>query len=79
MKKPTWNVGITTKLVRILVFFSLIPLSVQVYSLYQTAEVLKEEVGVHYQDVAEGIVEKIHLYLAERSADARILSRSPIP
>ncbi|MDH3502944.1 MAG: methyl-accepting chemotaxis protein [Nitrospirota bacterium] len=79
MMKPTWNVGITTKLVWILVFFSLIPLSVQVYSLFQTSEVLKGEVGVQYQDVAEGIVEKIRLYLAERSADAQILSRSPIP
>lgn len=78
MRKPTWNVGITTKLVWILVFFSLIPLSVQVYSLFQTAEVLKNEVGVQYQDVAEVIVEKISLYLAERSADAQILSRSPI-
>lgn len=78
MRKPTWNVGITTKLVWILVFFSLIPLSVQVYSLFQTAEVLKKEVGVQYQDVAEVIVEKISLYLVERSADAQILSRSPI-
>ncbi len=77
MRKPAWKVGITTKLVWILVFFSLIPLSVQVYSLFQTAEVLKKEVGVQYQDVAEVIVEKISLYLAERSADAQILSRSP--
>ncbi len=76
MMKATWNVGITTKLVWILVFFSLIPLSVQVYSLFQTAEVLKEEVGVQYQELAEVIVEKIHLYLAERAADAQILSRS---
>ncbi|MDR4461957.1 MAG: methyl-accepting chemotaxis protein [Nitrospirales bacterium] len=75
MIKPTWNVGITTKLVWILLFFSLIPLSVQVYSLFQTAEVLKKEVGVQYQDVAEVIVEKIYLYLAERSSDAQILSR----
>lgn len=74
MMKPTWNVGITTKLVWILVFFSLIPLSVQVYSLFQTAEVLKQEVGVQYQELAEVIVEKIHLYLAERAADAQILS-----
>ncbi len=79
MMKPVWNVGITTKLVWILVFFSLIPLSVQVYSLFQTAEVLKEEVGVQYQAVAEGIAEKIHLHLAERYADAQILSRVRMP
>lgn len=76
MMKPTWNVGITTKLIWILVFFSLIPLSVQVYSLFQTAEVLKQEVGVRYQELAEVIVEKIHLYLAERGADAQILGRN---
>lgn len=79
MMKPTWNVGITTKLVWILLFISLIPLTGQVYSLFQTAEVLKKEVGVQYQDVAEGIVRKIHLYLAERSADAQILSQSSFP
>ena len=79
MMKPTWNVGITTKLVWILVFFSLIPLSVQVYSLFQTAEVLKEEVGIQYQAVAEGIAEKIHLHLAERYADAQIFSRTRMP
>ncbi|MCA9452845.1 MAG: HAMP domain-containing protein, partial [Nitrospira sp.] len=76
MMKSTWNVGITTKLVWILVFFSLIPLSVQVYSLFQTAEVLKQEVGVRYQELAEVIVEKIHLYLAERGVDAQILGRN---
>ena len=76
MIKQAWNVGITTKLVWILVFFSLIPLSVQVYSLFQTAEVLKEEVGVQYQAVAEGIAEKIRLQLIERYADAQILSRN---
>ncbi|MFZ1748494.1 MAG: methyl-accepting chemotaxis protein [Nitrospirales bacterium] len=76
MTKPTWNVGITTKLVWILVFFSLIPLSVQVYSLFQTAEVLKKEVGVQYQELAEVIIEKIHLHLVERAADAQILSRN---
>ena len=76
MIKPSWNVGITTKLVWILVFFSLIPLSVQVYSLFQTAEVLKEEVGVQYQAVAEGIAEKIRLQLSERYADALILNRN---
>jgi methyl-accepting chemotaxis protein len=79
MMKPVWNVGITTKLVWILVFFSLIPLSVQVYSLFQTADVLKEEVGVQYQKVAEGIAEKIHLHLAERYADAQTLSRARMP
>lgn len=76
--KPAWDVGITTKIVWILMFFSLIPLSVQVYSLFQTSEVLKKEVGVQYQELAEGIVEKIDLYLAERAIDAQILSRSPI-
>ncbi|GJL57170.1 MAG: hypothetical protein NPIRA03_00270 [Nitrospirales bacterium] len=76
--KSAWDVGITTKLVWILVFFSLIPLSVQVYSLFQTSEVLKKEVGVQYQELAEVIVEKIHLYLAERAIDAQLLSRSPI-
>ena len=79
MMKPVWNVGITTKLVWILVCFSLIPLSVQVYSLFQTAEVLKEEVGVQYQAVAEGIAEKIHLHLAERYADAQVFSRVRMP
>ncbi|HNP27521.1 MAG: methyl-accepting chemotaxis protein [Nitrospira sp.] len=79
MMRPLWKVGITTKLVGILVFFSLIPLSVQMYSLFQTAEVLKEEVGLQYQGVAEGIADKIQVYLVERSADARILSRSLIP
>ncbi len=76
--KPAWDVGITTKIVWILMFFSLIPLSVQVYSLFQTSEVLKNEVGVQYQELAEVIVEKIDLYLAERAVDAQILSRSPI-
>ncbi len=71
MMKPGWNMGITTKLVLLLLFFSLIPLGVQIYSLFQTAEVLKEEVGVQYQAVAEGIIEKISLHLAERSADAQ--------
>jgi methyl-accepting chemotaxis protein len=78
MMRRTWEVGITTKLVLILLFFSLIPLSIQVLSLFQTVEVMKEEVGAHYQDVAEGIIGKIHLYLAERSADAQTLSQSPV-
>lgn len=76
MMRPTWDMGITTKLVLILLFILLIPLSIQVHSLFQAAEVLKEEVGVQYRDVAEGIVGKIHLYLTERSADAQILSQS---
>jgi len=79
MMKPALNVGIATKLVWILVVFSLIPFSVQVYSFFQTSEVLKEEVGVQYQTVAEGIGEKIHLLLAERYADAQIFSRSWMP
>jgi methyl-accepting chemotaxis protein len=77
--KAAWTVGITTKIVCILVVFSLIPLSVQVYSLFQTAEVLKEEVGAQYQAVAEKIAERIHFHLAERYADAQIFSRNRIP
>ena len=50
-----WTVGITTKIVCILLVFSLIPLSAQVYSLFQTAEVLKEEVGAKYQAMAENM------------------------
>ena len=72
------NVGITSKLVSILVFFSLIPLSVQVYSLYETAQALEEEVGGQYQVVAEGLVNSLQQYLGERSIDAQTMSRNRI-
>ncbi|MEE8126330.1 MAG: methyl-accepting chemotaxis protein [Nitrospirales bacterium] len=76
--KHSWNVGITTKLVWILVFFSLIPLSVQVYSLFETAQVLEKEVGVQYQYVAEGLAETLHHHLTERYADAQTMSRNRV-
>ncbi len=76
--KSSFNPGITTKLVFILLFFSLIPLSVQVYSLFQTAEILENEVGVQYQEVAEGIVSDIQQRLYERVLDSRTLSRNRI-
>lgn len=79
MREPAWKMGITTKIVCILVFFSLIPLGVQVYSVFQTAEVLKEEVGVHYQSVAERIAERIQFYLMERDSDVRTFSRNWVP
>jgi methyl-accepting chemotaxis protein len=72
------NVGITSKLVSILVFFSLIPLSVQVYSLYETAQALEEEVGGQYQVVAEGLVNSLQQYLGERSIDSQTMSRNRI-
>jgi methyl-accepting chemotaxis protein len=72
------NIGITSKLVSILVFFSLIPLSVQVYSLYETVGVLEEEVGVQYQAVAEGLAHSLQQYLGERSVDANTMSRNRI-
>ena len=53
------RIGITTKLVLLLVGFSLIPLSVQIFSLFQTASILEDEVGVQYQGVAESLAEKI--------------------
>ena len=68
------NIGITSKLVSILVFFSLIPLSAQVYSLYETVGVLEEEVGVQYQAVAEGLAYSLQRYLDERSVDAQTMS-----
>ena len=72
------NIGITSKLVSILVFFSLIPLSVQVYSLYETVGVLEEEVGVQYQAVAEGLAQSLQRYLDERSVDAQTMSLNRI-
>ena len=72
------NIGITGQLVAILLFFSLIPLSVQIYSLFETAKVLEEEVGVQYQGVAEGLAKSIQKYLGERYADATIMSRNRI-
>ncbi len=72
------NIGITSKLVSILVFFSLIPLSVQVYSLYETVGVLEEEVGVQYQTVAEGLAHSLQQYLGERAVDANTMSRNRI-
>jgi len=72
------NIGITSKLVSILVFFSLIPLSVQVYSLYETAQVLEEEVGAQYQAVAEGLANTIQQSLEERYIDAQTMSRNRI-
>jgi methyl-accepting chemotaxis protein len=78
MMKSAWNVGITTKLVGILLFFSLIPLGVQMYSLFQTSEALKEEVGIQYQTIAEGIAQHLHSHLEERYGDAKIFSRNQI-
>lgn len=72
------NIGITSKLVSILVFFSLIPLSVQVYSLSETAQVLEEEVGAQYQAVAEGLANTIQQSLEERYIDAQTMSRNRI-
>jgi len=72
------NIGITSKLVSILVFFSLIPLSVQIYSLYETAQVLEEEVGAQYQAVAEGLANTIQQSLKERYIDAQTMSRNRI-
>ncbi|MEX0830026.1 MAG: methyl-accepting chemotaxis protein [Nitrospirales bacterium] len=72
------SIGITSKLVSILVFFSLIPLSVQIYSLYETVGVLEEEVGVQYQATAEGISHSLQAYLAERAVDAKTMSRDKI-
>ncbi len=70
--------GITTKLVMILLLFSLIPLSIQVYSLFQTSEILKNEVGAQYQVAATGILEDIQTQVLERVRDAQILSRHPV-
>ncbi len=72
------NIGITTKLVLILVSFSLLPLSVQVYSLYETTEVLEEEVGAQYQAAAEVLAKTIQQYLSERHGDAQIMSRNRV-
>ena len=72
------NIGITSKLVSILVFFSLIPLSVQVYSLYETVGILEEGVGVQYQAVAESLSHSLEHYLHERSIDAHTMSQNQI-
>ena len=72
------NIGITSKLVSILVFFSLIPLSVQVYSLYETVGILEEGVGAQYQVVAEDLSHSLARYLGERSDDAKTMSRNRI-
>ena len=72
------NIGITSKLVAILVFFSLIPLSVQFYSLSKTVKGLEEEVGQHYQAVAEGLASALQGSLRERVVDAQTMSRNRI-
>jgi methyl-accepting chemotaxis protein len=72
------NIGITAKLVAILVFFSLIPLSVQVYSLYETVNGLKEEVGTQFASVAEGLASTLEGFLHERVGDAQTMSRNRI-
>lgn len=72
------NIGITSKLVAILVFFSLIPLSVQFYSLYETVKGLEEEVGKDYQAVAEGLASTLQGILRERVVDAQTMSRNRI-
>ena len=76
--KPFRNIGITSKLVSILVFFSLIPLSVQVYSLYETVGLLEKDVGVQYQTIADGVTRNLQTFLAERAIDAQSMSRSRI-
>lgn len=72
------QVGLTTKLVFLLVGFSLIPLSVQVYSLFQTAAILEAEVGVQYQGVAERLAENILFSLQERRQDVLTFSQNPL-
>lgn len=72
------QIGLTTKLVVLLVGFSLIPLSVQVYSLFQTAAILEDEVGVQYQGVAERLAEKILFSLQERRQDLLTFSQNPL-
>ncbi len=72
------NIGITSKLVSILVFFSLIPLSVQVYSLYETVGILEDGVGVQYQAAADGLAHSLEQYLDERGHDAQTMSRNRI-
>ncbi len=68
----------TSKLVSILVFFSLIPLSVQVYSLYKTVGILEEGVGMQYQSVADHLSYNLEQYLGERSGDAKTMSQNRI-
>ncbi|MGD9849810.1 MAG: methyl-accepting chemotaxis protein [Nitrospirales bacterium] len=72
------QIGLTTKLVLLLVGFSLIPLSVQVYSLFQTASILEEEVGVQYQGVAERLAEKVLFSLQERRQDVLTFSQNSL-
>ena len=70
------NIGITSKLVSILVFFSLIPLSVQGFSLYETAKVLEKEVSAQYQAVAVGLANTLQQFFRERYGDAQTMSRN---
>lgn len=72
------NIGITGQLVAILLFFSLIPLSVQIYSLFETAKILEQEVGAQYQGVADGLAKTLQQYLGERYGDATIMSQNRI-
>ncbi|MGE0473019.1 MAG: methyl-accepting chemotaxis protein [Nitrospirales bacterium] len=74
----TKQVGLTTKLVLLLVGFSLIPLSVQVYSLFQTTAILENEVGVQYQGVAERLSANILFFLQERRQDALTFTQNPL-
>ena len=67
-----------SKLVSIFIFFSLIPLSIQAYSLYKAIGVLEEGVGVQYQAVAEGLSHSLEHYLDERSVDAKTMSQNQI-
>ncbi|MCA9467365.1 MAG: hypothetical protein KC643_18235, partial [Nitrospira sp.] len=72
------RIGITTKLVLLLVGFSLIPLSVQIFSLFQTASILEDEVGVQYQGVAERLAEKILFSLQQRQQDLLTFSQNAV-
>ena len=72
------RIGITTKLVLLLVGFSLIPLSVQIFSLFQTASILEDEVGVQYQGVAERLAEKILFTLQQRQQDLLTFSQNAV-
>ena len=70
------QIGITSKLVAILVFFSLIPLSIQLYSVFESARVLEKEVGARYQVVAERLSRAVNQSLRGRIVDAQIMSRN---
>ncbi len=72
------HIGITSKLVAILVFFSLIPLSIQLYSVFEAAKALETEVGARYQTVAERLSRTVIQSLRERIVDAQIMSRNRI-